>query len=74
MTKLKELSGAELAQVSGGTYKIMVLQLGRRGRQSTAMPPVGGGIPGGPLVEAAFQYCADHPGACNNIPPTQPRD
>ena len=74
MTKLKKLSRAELAQVSGGAYKTMTLQLGSWGRQSAALPPFGGGIPGGPLAEAAFKSCVDHPGACNTIPPSQPRD
>ena len=71
MTQLKALSRAELAWVSGGLFKMMAFDLGGRGGPSS---PFGGGMPGGPLMEPILKWCADHPGACTNIPPTQPRN
>lgn len=80
MKRLKNLSQAELAQVFGGAYQLRYLQLVGWSHQAAPVPPGpngvpgGGGIPGGPLAIAASKYCAEHPGGCNNIPPTQPRD
>ena len=73
MRNLKKLTREEIAQVSGGAVRMATFDFASRGGQPTGPTPFGGGMPGGPLMEPILKWCADHPGACTNIPPTQPR-